>query len=183
MEGVRTRPAGEQIEQLRDVLAERLTAREQPEVAVHTARPRIVVARGEVAVAANAVGLLTNDEAGLAVNLQAGATIDHVRAHLLERSSPPDVRLLVEARLELDEDGDLLAVLDGGAQRMRDGRGRAHTVERHLDGEDLGIDGGLLHEARDRIEGVIRMVHENVSGAQRAPDVRRVVERGYTMRG
>src|SRR5207249_11131757 len=98
---MRTRPAGEQIEQIRDVLAERLTAREQPEVAVHTARPRVVVARGEVTVAANAVGLLSNDEAGLTMNLQAGAAVDHVRPHLLERASPPDVRRLVEASLEL----------------------------------------------------------------------------------
>ena len=128
-------------------------------------------------VAPQAVGLLPGDEARFAVDLEAGAAVHDVGAHLLERTGPADIRLLIEARLQLDEDGDLLAVLDGRAQRVRDRRGRAHAVERHLDREDLGIDGGLAHEASDRVEGVVGMMHENVPRADRGPDVERALER------
>src|SRR4029077_15631298 len=112
---------GEEIEQLREVLAEGVAAGEEPEIAVDPAGPRVVVAGREVAVAVNAIRLLSHDETRLAVNLQADGAIDHVRAHLLERAGPVNVRFLVEARLQLHEDGDLLAVLDRGAQGMGDG--------------------------------------------------------------
>ncbi len=182
VEAVRARVAGQQVEQLGQVLAERLAAREEPEVLVDAARPDVVVAGGEMAVAPDAVGLLAHDEARLAVGLEAGDAVDDVRAHFFERARPADVRLLVEARLQLHEDGDLLAVLDGRPQRVRDGRGRAHAVERHLDGEHLGIDGGLAHEARDGVERVVRVVHEDVPRADRAPDIGRALEGGDGVR-
>src|SRR5258705_137231 len=105
-----------------------------------------------------------------------------VGPYLLERTGPADIRLLIEARLQLDEDGDLLAVLDGRAQRVGDRRGRAHAVERHLDREDLGIDGGLAHEASDRVEGVVGVMHENVPRADRCPDIERALERRDRLR-
>ena len=182
VEASRARVAGEQVEQLRQVLAEGLPAREEPEVLVHAPRPGIVVAGGEMTVAPDTVGLLPNHEAGLAVRLEAGEAVDDVRAHFLKSARPPDIRLLVEARLQLHEDRDLLAVLHGGAQRVSDGRGRAHPVERHLDREHLGVRGSLPHEARDGVEGMVRVVHQDVPRADGAPDVRRALERGHGMR-
>jgi hypothetical protein len=66
-EGARPRPADEEVEQLGQIGAERVAAGEEPEIAVDAARPGVVVAGGEVAVAAEPVGLLTLDEARLAV--------------------------------------------------------------------------------------------------------------------
>ena len=131
-----------------------------------------------MAVPAETVGLLAHDEAGLAVGLEARAAVDDVSAYLLERAGPADIRLLVEARLELHEDRHLLAVLDGRAQRVRDGRGRAHPVERHLDRAHRGIDGGRAHEARHGVEGVVGMVGQDVSRTDGVPDVRRALEGG-----
>ena len=105
-----------------------------------------------------------------------------MRAHLFQGASPADVRLLVEARLQLDEDRHLLAVLDGRVQGVGDRRGGAHAVERHLDGQHLGIDGGLPHEARHRVERLVRVVHEHVARADRAPHVGRVVEGRHRVR-
>jgi hypothetical protein len=65
---------------------------------------------------------------------------------------------------------------------MGDGRGRTDTVERHLDGQNLGIDRGLAHEDGDGVEAVVRVVHEDVAGAHGAPDVRRALERRHRMR-
>src|SRR4029453_10533323 len=146
------------------------------------ARPRGVVPGREGAVAANAVWLLSHDETRLAVNLRTDMAIDHVSAHLLERAGPADIRFLVEARLQLHEDGDLLAILDRRAECVGDGRGRTDTVERHLDGQNLRVDGGLAHEASDGVEGVVRVVHEDVAGAYGAPDVCRAFERRHWMR-
>ena len=47
----RARVTRQEIEELRQVLAERVAAREEPEVAVDAARPHVVVAGGEMAVA------------------------------------------------------------------------------------------------------------------------------------
>ena len=116
-----------------------------------------------MAVAADAVRLLAHDQARLAVRLVADQAVDDVRAHLLQRARPADVGLLVEARLQLDEHRDLLAVLGRGGERLRDRRGRAHAVERHLDGEHRGIDRRLLHEAGDGVERLVRVVDEDVA--------------------
>src|SRR6267142_816759 len=120
VEASRARVAGEEVEQLGEIFAERVATGEEPEIAVDATRPHVVVAGGEVAVAPETVSFLPDDEARLAVGLEARAAVDDVSAYLLERTGPADVRLLVEARLQLDEDGDLLAVLDGRAQRVRD---------------------------------------------------------------
>jgi hypothetical protein len=64
------------------------------------------------------------------VGLEARDAVDDVGAHLLERARPMDIRLLVESRPQLDEHGDLLAVLGGDSQRLGDRRRRAHPVER-----------------------------------------------------
>ncbi len=181
-EAARPRVAGEHVEELGDVLAERLAAREEPEVPVEPARPRVVVPGGQVAVAAQAVGILANHQAGLAVGLVADQAVDDVRAHVLERPRPADVGLLVEPGAQLHQHRHLLALLGGPGEGLGDrGRG-AHAIQRHLDREHPGIAGRFLDEAGDVIEGVIRVVHEHVAGADGAPDVRRLLERRHRPR-
>src|SRR3989442_6227866 len=99
VEATWARVAGEEIEQRGEVLAERVAAGEEPEIAVDATRPHVVVPGGQVAVAPQAVSLLPDDEARLAVGLEARAAVDDVSAHLLERTGPADVRFLIEARL------------------------------------------------------------------------------------
>ena len=66
-----------------------------------------------MAVAPDAVGLLAHDEQDLGVGLQPDEAVHDVHARLFEHAGPFDVGLLVEARLELDERDDLLALLGG----------------------------------------------------------------------
>ena len=70
---------------------------------------------------------LTHDQRGLGVDLQAQQAVDDVYAFALQRSRPLDVALLVEARLELDQRGDLLAVFDRFQQGLHH---RAHSGPR-----------------------------------------------------
>ena len=124
--------------------------REEAEVGVDARRRRVVVAGAEVHVAAHGVALAAHDERDLGVRLEADEAVDHVHAGPLERARPLDVVLLVEARLELDEHGDLLAVLGRARERGDDRRVGAGAVERLLDGEHVRVVGRLLEEPQDR---------------------------------
>ena len=71
----------------------------------------MVVAGADVDVVAHAVALAAHDEDALRVGLQRRVAVDDVHARLLQRARPPDVRALVEARLELHQAHRLLAAL------------------------------------------------------------------------
>ena len=112
---------------------------------------RVVVAGADVAVAADAVGLLADDEEHLGVRLQADEAVHHVHARFFEHAGPFDVGLFVEARLQLDERDDLLALLGGLDQRAHDrALGPGGAVDRLLDREHVRVGGRLLDELLDR---------------------------------
>ena len=113
---------GEVVEQLRQVGAEVGIARQHAEVFVGGRGLRVVVAGAEVAVAADAVGLLADHQQDLGVGLQPDEPVHHVRARLFEHAGPFDVGLLVEARFQLDHGHDLLARL-GRLDERRDDAG------------------------------------------------------------
>ena len=124
--------AGQDVEQVRDVGAELRPAGQQPEVRVEPGGLRVVVAGPDVDVAAEPGSLASNDESDLGVGLQADEAVHDVGAGLLELAGPDDVRLLVEAGLDLDEDDDLLAALRGpdevaGRSASRPTSGRASS--------------------------------------------------------
>ena len=104
---------GEVVEQLGQVGAEIGVGGQQAEVLVAHGRLRVVVAGADVAVAADAVGLLAHDEEDLGVRLEADQPVHDVDAGLFEQLRPFDVGLLVESCLELDERDDLLVLLAG----------------------------------------------------------------------
>ena len=112
---------------------------EQADVLVEPGRLGVVVAGADVAVAADPVGLLAHHEQRLGVGLEADEPVDDVHAGLLERAGPADVRRLVEARLELDQDRHLLAPLGRPDQRLDDRAVARGAVERELDGQHLGV--------------------------------------------
>ena len=116
------REAGQDVEQVGDVRAELRAAGEQPEVHVQAGRPRVVVAGADVDVAPEAAAFAPHDERDLRVGLEADEPVDDVRARLLELAGPDDVRLLVEARLDLDQDHDLLAAFGGADEVAHDRR-------------------------------------------------------------
>ena len=104
------RQAGQDVEQVRDVGADLRPAGQQPEVRVQARGLRVVVAGPDVDVAAQAAALAADDQRRLRVRLEPDEAVHDVRAGLLQLARPDDVRLLVEAGLDLDEDHDLLAL-------------------------------------------------------------------------
>ncbi len=83
-----------------------------------------------------------------------------------------DVALLVEARQEFDDDGDLLASARSLAQRSDDLRFLFRAIKRLLDRDDAGIGRGTPHELDDRLERLERLVHHDVTRADRLEEVR-----------
>jgi hypothetical protein len=166
--------AGQVVEQLADVRADLGRRGEEADVLVHARRLGVVVAGADVAVAADAVVLAPHHEHHLAVRLQADEPVDDVAARGLERARPFDVRLLVEARLDLDERHHLLAVLRSLDQRAEHAVvAHGGAVERVLDREHVGVARRLLEERLDGgAKGVVRMVHHHVAGAEHGEEVR-----------
>ena len=114
------RVAGQRVEQIGHVPADGLVARKERKVRVEAAGDRVVVAGPQVDVALQPVRLPADDHAHLGVRLQPQHAVHHVDALVFKRSRPGDVVLLVEARLDLDQHGHLLAVLPRLDQRVQD---------------------------------------------------------------
>ena len=142
----RRRVAGEQVEQRARVVGVGVARGEVGEIAVDARRRRVVVARRQVHVALDPVALAAHDQRHLAVGLEADEAVDHVHAGVLQRARPLDVGRLVEARLQLDDRGHLLAVLGGADQRPDDRRVGAGAVQRLLDRQHVRIVGRLGDE-------------------------------------
>ena len=170
------RQSGQVVEQVGDVGTELRAAGQQAEVDVQPGRLRVVVAGPDVDVAAQARTLAADDERGLRMRLEPDQAVDDVRAGAFQLARPDDVRLLVEAGLDLDQDDDLLATLGGPDERLDDGRVARRPIERLLDRQDLGVVGGLGDEPLDRRrERLVRVVDEDVPGADGGEHVGRLV--------
>jgi hypothetical protein len=168
------RAAGQEVEQVHEVGTDVLAAGEEPQIRVEPGGVRVIVAGADVAVGADPLGFLADDQDGLRVRLEADDAVGDVRADLFQRAGPLDVLGLVEACLQLDEHRDLLAVLDRAHQGLHDGRVRRGAVQRLLDGQHLRIDRGSLHEALHAGgERMVRMVHQQVALADHVEDTAR----------
>ncbi len=171
--GLAARIAREPVEEVREVRADLRVRGQQTEVLVEPGGLRVVVAGADVRVTAQGVTLLPDHQRQLAVRLQPDQAVDHVAAGLLQLAGPLDVGLLVEARLDLDQDQHLLAGLRRVDQRVDDRRVPGGPVQRLLDRQHVRVGGGLLQEGLHRGgEAVERVVQQHVPLAHRGEDVR-----------
>ena len=146
---VRPAVAGEVVEQLGDIVADRRIAGEEADVFVQARGARVVVAGADVAVATQPVVVGAHHQHALGVGLQADEAVHDVHAGTLERLGPCDVGGLVEASLELDQHGNLHAALGGADEAARDGTVAAGAVQRHLDALHPRVVCGLGDERLD----------------------------------
>ena len=156
------RKAGEQVEEGGHVVGDVAVGRHQAEVAVELRRAVVVVARGQVDVALDAIALAADDQEGLGVRLVAGDAVNHVGPQVFQAAGPLDVAGLVEAGPQLHQHGHFLAALRRPAQGADDGRIAAGAIERLLDGQHVGIVGRLLDQPHHRLERLVRMEQEHV---------------------
>ena len=163
---------GQVVEQVHRVAADLRTRREDPDVRINLSRLGVVVAGADVAVGADLVPFLADDERDLRVRLQPDEAVRHVDARLLQHGSPLHVVGLVEAGRDLHEHGDRLARLGRPNERGDDPRVLRRPVERLLDGHDRGVRGGLLDELLHRRgERLVRVVHHEIARPDHREDV------------
>ena len=131
----------------------------------------MVIAGAKVGVAADDIPFLADDQHRLGVGLESGNAVDDIDAGLAHEAGPLDVGGFVEAGLQLDDDGDLLAVLGGVDERGDQGGVGAGPVEGLLDRQGVRILGGLTEEIEDGLETVVRVVEQDVPLADVPEDV------------
>ena len=160
------------VEQVGDIGADLRVGGEDADVFVDPGGAMVVVARADVAIAADAVGFLANSHCDLGVDFQAEQAIGDMDPRLFEPTGPPDVRGLVESGLELDEHGDLLALfgrLDAGIDDRATAGG---AVERDLDGQHVGVVRRLVNELDDRTaERLVRVLNEDIPSSDLGENV------------
>jgi hypothetical protein len=176
LHAARLRQARDVPEDLVDVGADVGIGGEQAEVRVGARVARMVVARAEVRVEreprlAVVAGLAAQDERELRMRLEAEDAVHDLRAGVLEPLGPVDVRFLVEARHQLDDDRDFLAALRGLDQRFHQHRVDARAIDRLLDRDDVGVVGRAPDELHHRIERLERVMEQDVVAPDRREDV------------
>ena len=164
--------AGEAVEHVAGVGAELLVARHQTQIRVKTRGDRVVVAGADVHVAADALALAAHHQGELGVCLEPDEAVHHVGAGRLEGLGPFDVALLVEARLELDQDRDLFPVVGSVQKRLHDGCVAPYAIERPLHGQHVRVAGRLAGQLQHGAERVVGMVQEDVVTAHHGEHVR-----------
>src|SRR5216684_5027981 len=119
----------QEIEQLREVAADRVVGGEQAEIGVEARGTGMIVAGADMSVAAQAVVVLPHDLDDLAVSLEPDHAVHNVDSELLEPGCEVNIGFLVEPRLELDHDGHLLSVARRVAQVADDASVRRGAVK------------------------------------------------------
>lgn len=131
--------AREVLEEVGDVSAQLLVAGEQPHVCVEAGSARVVVARSQVHVRAQAIVLLAHNQHGFAMSLQTNQAVRHVAASIFQLVGEAHVARLVETSLQLNQHSNLLAGLSRHGQRVDDWRVAAGAVQSSLDGHHGGV--------------------------------------------
>ena len=126
-------------EELRRIAADRGARRDERQVGVELGRLLVVIARAELRDVLDTVVGLAGDAADLAVHLVIAEAVDDVASGLLEALRPFDIVALVEARAQLEQRGDLLAVLGGVDERFGEVRLACQAVERDFDRDDARV--------------------------------------------
>src|SRR5918997_5574070 len=175
--------AGQVVKEIRAILAQSWVVGKVGEVRVKPGGRGVVVAGAEVDVAPQASSLAADDEADLGVRLQADDAVGDVYTLGLQPARPADVRLLVEARLQFHEHGDLRLLIASVRERLYYRGVRPNPVESLLYRQNVRVGGGSPDELDHRGEGIVGMVEKYVAIPDRrgnrtgAPDLVRDARR------
>src|SRR4029077_14680486 len=149
-------------EKLSQILADSIVAGEQSVVGVKSRRPRMIVAGADMRVAAKPVVVLAYHQDDFAMRLEADHSVRYVNSEFLEAGRKLDVRRFVEARLQLDDHGNLLAISCCIAEVADYLRIARSPVQGHLDRPNFRVVGSLAQEPFDRSrERLIRMQQQD----------------------
>ena len=131
---------------------------------------------------ADSVLFHAHDQRDLAVGFESYQTVNHVAARFFKHLGPVDIVLLVKARLEFHEDGNLLSVVCRLGQSRDNGRIAADPVQGLLNCQNLRIPGRAAHKVHDRVKALVRMMKENIALSDICKNVVLIHQRRYGLR-
>ncbi len=109
---------------------------------------------------------------------EADYTIHDVGARLLQPVRQFDVRFLIEARPQLDDDGDVFAGERSGQQCIHDRRIIASAIQRLFDRQHFWIAGRLTQQIHHRHEAAKGVVQQHVALSDHREQIRAAPGRG-----
>ncbi len=119
-----------------------------------------------MAVAPQTLFLAPHHHDQFGVRLEAEYAVHDVRAGFLQLGREFNIGFFVEARAQLDDDGDVLAGCRCVDQRADNGGVAADAIQGLFDGEHLGIACCLSDEIGHRRESLKWVVQQHIAGAQ-----------------
>ena len=116
-----TSQACERVEHGCHFLGQLRFAGEQTEVGINAGSTRVIIARAEMDIVPEAIGVAPDDEERFAMCLQADHTVDDVGAGFFQAPRPLNVRRFIKSRAKLNNCRDLFACIRRIDQRLNDG--------------------------------------------------------------
>ena len=125
-------------------------------------------------VGAEPVGFTPHDQCDLGMSLDADHSVDDMHAGIFQCVGPTDVAMFIEACLQFDQAGCLLARFGGLDQQRHERRVVAGAIDGHFDGQRIGVFHCRSDESRHRgVEALVGMVNQHIAGADEGEDVGR----------
>ena len=150
------------LEHAGGLLADVRVGGDEGQVGVQLAGLFVVVAGADLGDIGVALGVFPGDEGQLGVDLVVVETVDHGAAGFLQLLGPVDVVLLVKAGPQLHQGHHLFAVFGGVHQGLDDLGFPCQAVEGHLDGDDVGVAGGLFQHQDKGPDGLVGIIQQDV---------------------
>ena len=120
-----------------------------------------------------AIGIAPHQQRQLAMRLQSEDAVKDSDSRVLELSRPANIRIFIESRHQLDDDGDFLA-LPRLSQGREDRRILARPVKRLLHRDHAGILRSRLDKLLHRLVGIERMMQHHIALPQLVEDIGRL---------
>ena len=114
-------------------------------------------------VSVQAACFAADDQRHFGMDFVAEHTIHHVRARFFQAPCPFHIVRFVKTRHQFHHHGYLLARFGRRQQRFDQFGIRAGAVNRHFDGDHIGIVRRIVDKFHHRLEGLVRMVQQDVA--------------------
>jgi hypothetical protein len=152
---------GEMVEELYDVVADGVIARDVSNVLVVPGCPGVVVTRPDMAITPQAFAVVTHHEHYLRVGLQANHPVGDMHPSTFKTSRPQHVIFLIEASFDFDKNSNLHASLSRPNKTSQDRTVTACSIQRHFDGLDRGVICSLSNKGLDTAgKAFVRVVNQ-----------------------
>ena len=149
---------------------------EMADVGVQARGARVVVAGGQMHIAAHDTALAAGDQQHLGVGFKAHHAVDHLGTDGLQHLGPVDIRFLVKAGLQLDNDHHLFAPAHRLPQQIHHLRIGPGAVNRLLDRQHLRVVHGFAQELQKQVKAFKGLMDQHVAFLQAGKHGRRFTQ-------